>query len=58
MNLIDVIKSQKRYKGCTREQLILKTKLSPQAIDRKLTQLNKAGLIKKKPIKKLVYSLK
>jgi len=58
MNLIDVIKSQKRYKGCTKEQLILKTGLSRQAIDRKLRQLNKIGKIQKKPIKRLVYSIK
>lgn len=58
MDLLGIIKGQKRYKGCTREQLILKTGLSPRAIDRKLSQLDKLGKIQKKPIKKLVYSIK
>ena len=58
MNLIDLIKSQKRYKGCTKEQLILKTGLSKRTIDRKLAQLDKLGKIQKKPIKRLVYSIK
>lgn len=58
MDLLGIIKGQKRYKGCTREQLILKTGLSPQAIDRKLAQLDKTGQIQKKSINKLVYSIK
>ena len=58
MDLLNIIKSQKRYKGCTREQLILKTGLSPRAIDRKLASLDKLGKIQKRPIKKLVYSIK
>jgi len=57
-DILKIIKDQKRYKGCTKEQLILKTGLSRQAIDRKLRQLNKIGKIQKKPIKRLVYSIK
>lgn len=58
MDLLDILKGQKKYKGCTREQLILKTGLSKQAIDRKLKQLEKMGRINKKPRRRLLYTLK
>lgn len=58
MDLTRIIKGQKKYKGCTREQLILKTKASPRAIDRQLAKLDKLGKIKKRPAKRLIYTLK
>lgn len=58
VDLLRIMKGQKKYNGCTRDQLILKSKLSSQAVDREIQKLKNLGKIEKIPISKIGYRLK
>jgi predicted transcriptional regulator len=58
MDIYQVLKGQRKFKGCTKEQIMLKTNLSERAVDRRLSQLAKEGKLQKTEIKRLVYILK